>query len=834
MKHVQTWVLSKRFHLLTLVLYIILTVVMTWPVVGRLGTHIPGQFGDAWVHVWTFHWIKEALLSGQNPFYTELLYFPQGVTLFFHNIAWLHIAVWLPLQALVGEWPAYALVFIAIYTFNGFATYLLAWEYTKSFGASFVAGLIVGFWPYIMSRNDHPNLILIGCIPLLLLYLTRLFGQQKKWDVVLAALFLALLGYSRWQLLIIGGVLIVLFILYQFLTDASVRTVQIVKRLALFVGLAGLLMAPLFAPVLYAQLTRDYPEDASVAESIKGTDLLAYVVPNVNHPLWGEQVANRFPQIFSQEEYVPFIGYTVLLLALIGIFTRRKQTRFWWIAALLLMVLAMGMVLVVNGRSYPIPLPYRIIQNTFIAQVIRQPIRFNVILSIPLAMLAAWGIVSICDRFTRKIWTFVIVGIASLLILVEYAVSFPTLALEIPDWYQTVVAPDPDDYGILGIPMNPRRRPDKLYMFYQTQHGKPLVEGHVSRIPREAMKFIDTLSFSDTLLADTKSVPDTMGVGSQMALLNAANVRYVVLHKQLTWPGEIEAWKRWLVRDPDYEDDEVAVYEVPKFLEIDNFIEQSVTEELGLLQQPAFADTVFTEGSVSVTLHWGSRLPIEDDYDVCFQLLDADENSAQTYCAPVADCLPTSTWHVPEMIRSNYVFQLDDSVTEGIYELALFLQQTGVEVPATATVLGDVTVIQERGGVVRELETAVWGEAQIALPAYDVVDNGDAVALSLFWQAQEPLTASYKVFLHVIDNKTNELVAQIDFVPDNWVYQTNYWQCGEIVHDQVSLPLADLPSGEYSLLLGLYDVETGVRLPISRVNGQVVSDEIVRLAVLQR
>ncbi len=242
---------------------------------------------------------------------------------------------WLPLQALVGEWPAYALVFIAIFTFNGFATYLLAWEWTESFGAAFVAGLVAGFWPYIMSRSDHPNLILIGCVSMLLLYLTRMFQRQKKRDVLGAAFFLALLGYAGWQLLVIGGVLVGVFVLYQFVTDASVRTVQTLKRLVVVAGLGVLLMAPVLVPVLYVQLTRDHPEDVSVHEALQHTDLLAYVVPNVYHPLWGEQVANQFPQIFPGEEYVPFIGYTVLLLALLGIFACRKQTRVWWIAATL-------------------------------------------------------------------------------------------------------------------------------------------------------------------------------------------------------------------------------------------------------------------------------------------------------------------------------------------------------------------------------------------------------------------------------------------------------------------------------------------------------------------
>ncbi len=366
------------------------------------------------------------------------------------------------------------------------------------------------------------------------------------------------------------------------------------------------------------------------------------------------------------------------------------------------MVLALGASLKINGRFYPIPLPFRLIQDTFIAVVIRQPIRFNIILSIPMAMLAAWGVVGLYHAITRRFWAHIIVVVACLLILFEYAMPYPTLALEIPDWYQTVVAPNSDEFAILGIPMDPRQDPDKLYMFYQTEHNKPLVEGHVSRISREARAFIDTLSF-----------PNTVGIGAQMELLNKANVRYIVLHKQLAWSGEIVTWRRRLMREPDYEDDEVVVYEIPRFLQVDDVAQQPLTAELGLMQQATYPETVLRGGSLPITLDWGSRLPIAQDYNVCFDLLDTDGNSVQTYCAPVADCLPTSSWHTPEMIRSNYVFQLDDVVAEGDYQLVLSLQEAGVDSVIVSALLGDVTVAVTSDDVARELETAVWGDSQI-------------------------------------------------------------------------------------------------------------------------
>ena len=111
-------------------LYLLLAVLMTWPVAAQLGTAYAGGRSDLWMHQWTFWWVREALAAGQSPFFTDLLYFPQGVSLTSHNIAWFNIAVWLPLQAVLGEVAAYNVLFIAIFALNGFTFYLFAREVT--------------------------------------------------------------------------------------------------------------------------------------------------------------------------------------------------------------------------------------------------------------------------------------------------------------------------------------------------------------------------------------------------------------------------------------------------------------------------------------------------------------------------------------------------------------------------------------------------------------------------------------------------------------------------------------------------------------------------------
>ena len=180
--------------------YTILALIMTWPVITKLGSALAGSHSDLWIHQWTFWWIKEALLSGQNPFYTTLLYYPSGVSLTSHNIAWFHIALWLPLQAVMGSTAAYNLIYIAVYALNGFTFYLFAHELTRSRPASFIGGLVFGFWPYTMSHNEHPNMVVLFWVPLTMLLLHRTCMRQKLRYALLAAVTLAMIGISRWPL----------------------------------------------------------------------------------------------------------------------------------------------------------------------------------------------------------------------------------------------------------------------------------------------------------------------------------------------------------------------------------------------------------------------------------------------------------------------------------------------------------------------------------------------------------------------------------------------------------------------------------------------------------
>jgi hypothetical protein len=93
---------------------------------------------------------------------------------------------------------------------------------------------------------------------------------------------------------------------------------------------------------------------------------------------------------------------------------------------------------------------------------------------------------------------------------------------------------------------------------------------------------------------------------------------------------------------------------------------------------------------------------------------------------------------------------------------------------------------------------------------------GDALQLQLEWLTDAPLLERYKVFVQLLD-ASGVLVTQRDSEPVGGLGLTTTWQPGEPVTDNHALFLpADLPPGDYRLIIGLYALDApNARLPVS-------------------
>ncbi len=109
---------------------------------------------------------------------------------------------------------------------------------------------------------------------------------------------------------------------------------------------------------------------------------------------------------------------------------------------------------------------------------------------------------------------------------------------------------------------------------------------------------------------------------------------------------------------------------------------------------------------------------------------------------------------------------------------------------------------------------AVFDRA-VELRQATVTQHGDRqLQIDLYWSTQTELDRPLVTFVHVAS--AEGLVGQSDSKPAQGYWPSEWWQPGQVVHDQHIIDLKeDYNDSRQQILIGLYDAETRDRLPIS-------------------
>jgi len=189
-------------------------------------------------------------------------------------------------------------------------------------------------------------------------------------------------------------------------------------------------------------------------------------------------------------------------------------------------------------------------------------------------------------------------------------------------------------------------------------------------------------------------------------------------------------------------------------------------------------------------------------------------------------------WAVPDAYQrfatSRPVAEFGGATPRDMFGPHLVIYATGLaaeDVPARLT--SDVRI-----GGARLLGSAIGTLDGLAAPE---LKAGYSLSLRTFWQVEQPFTADYFIFVHVL-NAAGQTVAQRDAPPWQGRFPTSSWRPGTLIVDLNDLPLpADLPSGDYTLVVGMFDPATGAHPP-AQVDGQPVPNSatpIGRIRVTQ-
>jgi hypothetical protein len=190
---------------------------------------------------------------------------------------------------------------------------------------------------------------------------------------------------------------------------------------------------------------------------------------------------------------------------------------------------------------------------------------------------------------------------------------------------------------------------------------------------------------------------------------------------------------------------------------------------------------------------------------------------------PVHGSYPTGRWAAGEVVADRYDPRLGRATPAGSYPLLLTLLDGGGQPLLGPLDLGEVAVAEtERTFEPPQMThpVAVSMGEQVRLLGYDLepLVPGRPATLTLYWQALTEMETSYTVFAHLL-RPDGTMAAQHDSVPAGGAYPTTLWVSGEVVADRHVLDLPDLPAGVYTLEVGMYVAETGMRLAVPDAPG---------------
>lgn len=593
---------QPRRDLAVVAFYAVIAVVFTWPLVLHFSQSAPGEpGGDTWQMVWNLWWVRQALEHFQNPFQTNLIFYPQGTGLYLHALNPLNGLVSLPVQLIVGAFSTSAAGAIAGYNFIVLLSFSLAaygafclarylWGAEK---AALLAGLAYGFSTYGFDHLlGHLNLVSYELIPFYILFFLKTLHNNchpvslPSLKLALpAVLFLLGLTLLELQYVLYMGFFSLFYLLYLIglALWKKFRQKPVPFRLGwiylrgLTIGVGFIILSlPLTIPMLREALNN--PNTVPLRqENVYSADLLAYFYPSPFHPWWGAAMQRAIkPFTATLIEKVVFPGFTVYLLILAGfgwwlwqrfVFSRRLTAPpragiseaataapdetgpafrpgplFWLVIAAAFAVLSFGPRLHINGLEYGPDLPGALIYEIPILNITRVPARFGIVAILGLALVAAWGLSRLAKLLQGKRRAYNALTVLALLILgfELLPAPYPLVEYKVSSFYQTLAQQPAGDYSIMEIPLNYGKYQYRTdYLEAQMTHAKAILNGYISRNP-VFPPYYGLPVFLEFRDFNTSPRPDILPAQKPDAgVLRYFGVRYIVIRKDIIQGQEL-------------------------------------------------------------------------------------------------------------------------------------------------------------------------------------------------------------------------------------------------------------------------------------------------------
>lgn len=553
--------IAKILIIYIVVLFIMLTLLLTFPLILRINSSIPGSYAtdESYAALWNFWWLKYSWqnhLPGDKP----MIAMPWGVDNYKSGQ---------PLWDSFNKWSS--ILTNNIFTYNlealfGFFLsalfmYYLVFYLTENAAASFLSAIIYAFCPYHFARAwQHLGLAMTQWMPLYILAILKLKNNPNiKYGIILAIAYFLVFSFDLYYAYFMFIISIV-FILFLFIHNWRRKLkgppyfkddFRIVKMMFFSGILAFLFAIPVIchifqdrlnyvgkAPAVYNSFNRPFEDLFS-----QSARPLSYFLPSAFHPILGkftEYFVGSFMYGESLTEHTLYLGYIPILLAFIAfrrwrlrrkqlqVTSHKSQDRSEEDFHIRFFVFLVFVAWLFSQPPWWNIFGFKLYMPSFfmykIAPMFRAYCRFGIVVMLGIAVLAGYGFKFILERFRKKMAKISVTIFFSSLILFEFWNYPPFKVIDVskaPAVYYWLKE-QTGDFTIAEYPLDINGA-NEFFRFYQTQHKKKIINCTTPGT------FANKVAHKIVKLSDLDNVK----------ALSWMKVKYVLLHKQDYWNTEL-------------------------------------------------------------------------------------------------------------------------------------------------------------------------------------------------------------------------------------------------------------------------------------------------------
>ena len=537
--------------------YSAMAVAYTLPLITHLGTgFLHGvDSDDAFQEAWVVSWVQHALLTNPAALYNAPIFYPAKTALAYIDSMLPVAIVLLPVRLVTSNAAVtYNIAVISSFPLSAICMYAWVNHLVHDSRGAFLAGLIYAYCPYRLRHIEHLNMLSAECIPLTLLCfdMARKRGGKLAW-----------LGFGL--SLVLGAVTSLYYTAFALVGLVFYAAVLRLRgQLRILPGTLRdmwpfLLSLPLFAAVLwpYVSITNTSTGPRRLQDMVFfAADVHDFLHTGPQNLLlgWSDGMWRLSP--LDTRQYL-FPGFVAMGLALLACRRGRPaarngrqdvadtspSARTLVIVAALLAILSLGPYLKLFGTFTfgslgKIPLPYLAFYDLLPPlRGMRDVGRYGQVAMAFLAAASALGLGRLLAG--RRPWTARLIFVAAVFLLVveSWSVQQPLVKVQsgaaVPPVYSWL---DRQPSGtVLELPICDQHLPwsicteEFIYMYYQTYHWHPLVNGWAGSYPRD--------------WAARSSALESFPSDQAWTLIKRLDVRYLIVHPD--YP-DLASTAKWL------------------------------------------------------------------------------------------------------------------------------------------------------------------------------------------------------------------------------------------------------------------------------------------------